>query len=121
MWIFSVVLLLSAGGRAVLRFKKPDLVSRLDVVESIVGLLCIPALLGFAYQHAYGSRTLWRSLCVLLITLSVYQFFSPKMKRIYEKGFLLSGVMILLQIAVGGPALWAFLQYTFLEPKIWVR
>jgi hypothetical protein len=120
-WIFSVVLLFSAVGRVVLRFRKSHLVSRLDVVESFVGLLCIPALLGFAYRHPYGNRNVWQCLCVLVIGFSVYQFFGPKMKQLYEKSFLIAGLTITLQIAVGAPALWALLQYAFLERAIWLR
>lgn len=118
-WVFSAVLVLCAIGRVILYFKKPDLVGPLDLVESAVGLMVVPALLGFAYQRAYGPHAVWIVLSVILTALSIYQFFTPKMKKLYEKGWLVSSGTILLQTAVGGPALYAVIRYTFLEPAMW--
>ena len=118
-WVFSVVLLFSAAGRVVLYFKRRELVSRFDVFEGVVALWAIPALFGFAYQRAYGSRWQWEVFCALLIVLSIYQFFTPKMRKLFEKGWLVSAGAIVLQAALGGTALWAMVRYAFFEPGLW--
>ncbi len=90
LWSFSVILLLSAAGRIFLFVKRRDLVSSLDLIEAFVGLAVIPALLGFAYGRAYGPHVLWMLLSIVLCILSVYQFFTPKMRKLYQKGVLVS-------------------------------
>ena len=118
-WMFSVLLVLSAIGRVVLFFRRPDLVSRLDLVEAGFGLICIPALLGFLYQRAYAIPIFWQGICVVVILLSFYQFFTPKMQKLYQKGFLISALTIILQMILGGPGLWALVQYAFLDGRLW--
>ena len=118
-WAFSLLLLLSAIGRLVLFFKRRDLVSPLDLTEAVIGLIAVPALFGFAYQRAYGPNSLWMVLCILMVGLSVYQFFTPKMKKLYAKGWFVSTGVIVLQIVLGSPALWALIRYSFFEPSLW--
>jgi hypothetical protein len=118
-WAFSAVLLFSGAGRAILFFKRRDLVTRLDLFEAAVGIAAIPALFGFAYQKAYGERSLWVTVCVLLVVFSVYQFFTPKMKKIYSKGFPSAAAVIALQLVLGGPGLWAIICYAFFDPRVW--
>jgi hypothetical protein len=117
--MFSVLLALSAIGRVVLFYRRPELVSRLDLVEAGFGLICIPALLGFLYQRAYVIPIFWQGICVVVILLSFYQFFTPKMQKLYQKGFLISALTIILQMILGGPGLWALVQYAFLDGRLW--
>jgi len=79
-------LVLSAIGRAVLFVKKPGLFSRLDLIEAAVALAAIPALFGFAYQRAHGTRVLWELFSIVFVGISTYQFFTPKMRKLYDKG-----------------------------------
>jgi hypothetical protein len=118
-WLFSALLLFSAFGRAVLFHRRPGLVSRLDLVEAGLGVAAIPALFGFAYERAYGSQVLWAALALALIVLSIYQFFTPKMQKIYSKGMVAALGVIILQIVLGAPALWALIRYSFLERRLW--
>ncbi len=119
-WAFAVMLVLSAAGRVILFFKRPTVVSRLDIVEGLIGLIAIPALFGFAYQKPNGPHALWMILCAVFVVLSIYQFFTPKMKKLYQKGWLVSGGAIGLQAALGAPALWALVRYSFFEPALWM-
>jgi hypothetical protein len=114
-WAFCVLLVLSAIGRVVLFFKRRDLVSPLDVVEAFVGLAVMPALLGFAYQRQIAPQALWMILSLVITGMSIYQFFTPKMTKLYEKGWLVAGGVIALQGAIGAPALWALVKYSFFE------
>jgi hypothetical protein len=117
-WAFSVLQVLSALGRAVLRFKKPEVVSRYDVFESFFGLLSTPALFGYAYSRAYGPRWFWAVFTAVFLLMNVYQFFSPKMKQLYLKGWLPTMGAIGLQVALGGAALYALVAYSYLEPSL---
>ena len=118
-WAFSVVLVLSAVGRVFLLYKRPDVVSRLDIYEAFFSLIAIPALFGFAYQKPYGIRFFWIVFCVVLSAFSAYQFFTPKMRKLYQKGWLISGGTIGLQTIIGFPALWALFRYSFFEAWLW--
>jgi len=117
--VFSVISVLSALGRIFLFFKKPGLVSRIDVFEGFVGLLALPALFGFAYQRPYGHHLVWVFLSILVIILSAYQFFTPKMKKVYQMGWVKAGGLIGAQALLGVPALWALLKYSFWQPALW--
>jgi hypothetical protein len=118
-WAFSGILVFSAIGRGWLFVKKRELVTRLDLLEGAAGLAVIPALFGFAYQRAYGSRVLWAVMCVVLVVLSVYQFFTPKMRKIYDKGLPTAVGVIALQAVLGGPGLWAIICYAFFDRRVW--
>ncbi len=118
-WAFSVILVLSALGRVFLFFKRPDVVSRLDIYEAFVSLIAIPALFGFAYQKPHGFRIFWIIFCVALSSFSIYQFFTPKMKKLYRKGWLVSTGTIAFQTTIGFPALWALFRYSFFETWLW--
>ena len=119
-WTFSAVVVFSGIGRVFLFFKHRDKVSRLDLLEGFVGIAAIPALFGFAYQKSYGPHAVWIGLTCLLVALSIYQFFTPKMKLIYKKGWLTSVALIGLQTLIGAPALWALFKYSFLQPALWI-
>jgi hypothetical protein len=118
-WFFSCVLVLSLIGRVVLFFKRPEAVSRLDLVQGIVGILAIPALLGFAYQKPVGLHGFWMLLSFGIICFSIHEFFTDKMKKIYKLAWFKSLATIALQVALGGPALWALVRYSFFEPLLW--
>jgi hypothetical protein len=118
-WALSGILVFSAIGRVLLFVKKRELATRLDLLEAAVGLAVIPALFGFAYQRAYGNRLLWATMCVVLVVLSVYQFFTPKMRKIYDKGLPSAGGLIAVQTVLGGPGLWAIICYAFFDPQVW--
>ncbi len=118
-WVFSGVLVLSAIGRIVLFVKKPGLVSRLDLIEAAVALAATPALFGFAYQRAHGTRVLWELFSVVFVGLSVYQFFTPKMRKLYDKGLPTTAFTVLAQCVLGGPGLWALLAYAFFDSRVW--
>lgn len=119
-WTFSSLLILSALGRAVLFVKKPEFVSRLDLIEATVSLAAIPALFGFAYQRAHGARVLWEVFSVVLVGFSFYQFFTPKMRKLYSKGLATTALIISVQCALGGPGLWALVAYAFFDQQIWI-
>ncbi len=118
-WAFSGVLVLSGIGRVVLFVKKHVLVSHFDLVEAAVALAAIPALFGFAYQSAHGTHVFWEIYSILLVGLSIYQFFTPKMHKLYEKGLAATVLAISVQCALGGPGLWAVLAYAFFDRRIW--
>lgn len=118
-WVFSGLLLLSAAGRAFLYCKRHELVSKLDLAEAAAGVIAIPALLGFAYRHAYGYRWMWEIMSVLLIGLSLYHYFTPKMKKLYQRGFVTAAGVILLEFIFGAPAMWALICYAFYDKRIW--
>jgi hypothetical protein len=118
-WCFSIVIVLSAGGRMALRFKKPEVVSRFDVVEGFLGLIAIPALFGFARQRAVGLHAFWMVIALVFIVLSVWQFASTKMRELYSKGWFPVTASIGAMIALGGPALYALVTYAFFEPQLW--
>ena len=118
-WAFSVVLIASAIGRQVLLFKKPDVVGRFDVAESYFSLLALPALFGFVYQRAYGPHLFLVTYCALFLALNVYQFFTPKMKLIYRKGWKPTAMALGLQLVIGFPTLWALVKYSYFEPRLW--
>ncbi|MGI4826766.1 MAG: hypothetical protein ACRYFU_01020 [Janthinobacterium lividum] len=109
----------SAIGRVVLFIKKPELVSRLDLIEAAVALAAIPALFGFAYHRPHGTRELWELFSVVFVGLSIYQFFTPKMRKLYEKGVAVTALTISAQCALGGPGLWALLAYAFFDQQVW--
>jgi hypothetical protein len=110
---------LSAIGRVVLFVKKPGLVSRLDLIEATVALAAIPALFGFAYQRAHGTRVLWELFSIVFVGLSIGQFFTPKMRKLYDKGLAITAFTISAQCVLGGPGLWALLAYAFFDQRVW--
>jgi len=113
------LLLASASGRFFLYRKKPRLVSRIDIVEAVAGVLAIPALLGFAYQRPYGTEYIWQALCLVLVALFVMQIFSEKTKKLFAKGWKLGVAATVMQIALGAPAMWALIEYAFVERFMW--
>ncbi|MFT4114655.1 hypothetical protein [Silvibacterium sp.] len=112
-WVFAGILVLSAIGRFLIFLRRRDLVQPIELVEAILGLLAVPALFGFAYQQRLGSPLLWMALCVVLGVASVNQFFSPKMKKIYLRGWLPSIATIGIQALISAPAIWALVRYAF--------
>jgi hypothetical protein len=50
---------------------------------------------------------------------SIHEFFTDKMKKIYKLAWFKSLATIALQVALGGPALWALVRYSFFEPLLW--
>jgi peptidoglycan/LPS O-acetylase OafA/YrhL len=119
LWLFSGLLLASAAGRFFLYMKKPGMISRIDLVEAVAGVMAIPALLGFAYQRPCGAEFLWRGLCLLLVGLFVGQMFSEKTKKLFAKGRKLAITVMAVQIALGAPAMWALIEYAFLDRAVW--
>ena len=119
LWTFSVIVLLSGIGRLVLFFKKPGAVSKMDLAGGAVGIVAIPALLGFAYQRPCGLHLFWQLLTLVLGGLSVYEFFTPKVRALFTKSIPLGIGLTALQIALGGPALFALFRYSFFEPALW--
>jgi hypothetical protein len=118
-WCFSVLIVLSAVGRFVLRFKKPEVVNRFDVLEGFLGLITIPALFGFAWQQAVGPHLFWIVIASIFVVLSIWQFASSKMRQLYSKGWLTVTASIAAMIVLGGPALYALVAYAFFEPQLW--
>jgi hypothetical protein len=118
-WVFAVVLVLSAVGRTLLFFVRRELVTRFDVVEGWLGLIAIPALFGFAYGTPHGARWWWEFVAVMFVVLSIYAFFASKMHRLYAKGWGVSIATIAVMTLVGGPALWALVGYGFWRTDIW--
>ncbi len=119
LWFFSGLLVASGAGRFFLYWKKPGAVSRLDLWEAIAGLVAIPALVGFAYQRPEGFEWIWRVLCLALAALFAWQIFSAKTKKLYAMGWKVAATALGLSIALGAPAMWALIEYAFLEPALW--
>lgn len=82
-------------------------------------MLAIPALLGFAYQRPYGTEYIWQALCLVLVALFVMQIFSEKTKKLFAKGWKLGVAATVMQIALGAPAMWALIEYAFVERFMW--
>jgi len=118
-WCFSVVIVLSAAGRLVVRFKKPEMVSRFDVVEGFLGLIAIPALFGFALQQAVGMHWFWMAVAIVFVVLSIWQFNSEKMKQLCAKGWRPTTLAIVAMVVLGGPALYSLVVYSFFQPQLW--
>jgi hypothetical protein len=58
-------------------------------------------------------------LAVGFVGLSIYGFFTPKMKTIYHKGWGASAASIAAMAIIGGPGLWALVSYAFFSTALW--
>jgi len=47
------------------------------------------------------------------------QIFSEKTKKLFAKGWKLGVAATVMQIALGAPAMWALIEYAFVERFMW--
>ena len=102
-----------------MQWKRPALVSRYDLFESLFVLLVLPGLFGFAFGRPIGPHALWQVLVVVLVVLSLYSLFSPKMKQLAAKGWGPLIAAVVVSAVIGGPGLYALVVYAYFSPRIW--
>ena len=118
--VFSILAVFSGLGRFVIIRKKPEAVSRMDLVEASVSLFMLPGLFGYAWHRGYGPHLFWMIAVPVLAAMGVSQLFTPKMGKVRAKvGALKFAGLLLFQVALGGPALYALIRYTFFSPALW--
>ena len=109
----AVLIVVSAIGRVYLFFTR-EIVTGYDLVESLVSLIAIVGLYGFAYQTPIAAPTLWKVVWVLLMFTWIWSFFAAKNAEIVEKLGLAKGAAVITLIAVlAVPALVGLCLYSF--------
>ncbi|WP_198152088.1 hypothetical protein [Granulicella tundricola] len=107
-------------GRVAIAFKKPEAVSRMDILGGLFGILLIPGLLGFAYQRPEGPHLFWIVAIPVQVVFSLCELFAPKMEEWRQKkGTLIYVLTLVFQVALGVPALYALVRYAYFSPQLW--
>ena len=118
-WIAAVVTVLSAIGRVYLLTTR-GVVTAYDLVESLIALVALVGLYGFAYQTPIAAPILWKFVFVLLTGTWLWSFFAAKNAAMIEKLGLGKGAAALAVISMlAVPALVALSFYGFRSTALW--
>ena len=113
LWIIILLYSISAIGRFILFFKTEH-VSKIDLVESTVGLINSLGLYGYLTHREYFNQYFWFFIILVGIGFGLYGlFFSPKTREMIEKLGRKKTYMLLLgsQLVIA-PHLYFLFQYS---------
>lgn len=120
-WLCVLIFGGSAAARLVMRFKRPDLISRADVA---IAALSFPALLahyGVLTSAAFLSPLFWQPLAIVVVGANVWFFFSEKFKTAARELGLKKLLLVFVPLTIFSlPFLWAVVQYAFVSQHLFV-
>jgi hypothetical protein len=115
----AVLVVGSFFGRIFLFAKKPGVVKRFDLLQSIIGIVALVGVYGFAYNVKIANQVVWVAVSALVIVFWLLEFFQPKTTVVVEKiglakASLLFGAMALITL----PGYVALISYAFSQ-SLW--
>lgn len=120
-WFIAILVAISAIGRIYL-FAKRDAVTIFDLIESLISLVAIVGLYGFAYQMPLVSSLFWKMIWFLLLMTWLWSLFGAKNVEMIEKIGMANGTAVIaLTSAIGIPTLVGLLFYSFRSDSLWNR
>lgn len=120
-WFIAILVAISAIGRIYL-FAKRDAVTIFDLIESLISLVAIVGLYGFAYQMPLVSALFWKMIWFLLLMTWLWSLFGAKNVEMIEKIGMANGTAVIaLTSAIGIPTLVGLLFYSFRSDSLWNR
>ena len=112
-WLMALLVGASAIGRVYLFFTR-EIVTAYDLIESLISLVAIVGLFGFAYQTPIATPTFWKVVWILLMLTWIWSFFGAKNVEMIEKTGLAKGAAIFSLISMlAVPALVGLCIYSF--------
>jgi hypothetical protein len=118
-WVVAILTGLSAIGRVYLFFTR-EIVTVYDLVESLIGVIAIVGLYGFAYQTPIATPVFWKIIWALLMLTWLWSFFAAKNAEMIDKVGLSKAAAILSLISMlAVPALVGLCIYSFRSTTLW--
>ncbi len=118
-WIIAVLVVFTLFGRIYLYFRT-DAVTVYDLVESVISVVAIVGLHGYAYQSAYLSPLFWQIAWILLLITWLAGLKGRKNREMISKIGLKKGIAVILATTIIGlPTLAGLFIYGFLSGKLW--
>lgn len=120
-WITVILTGFSVIGRVYLFFTR-EAVTIYDLVESLIALIAIVGLYGFAYQTPIATPTFWKIVWILLMLTWLWSFFAGKNADMIDKiGLSKAAAVISLISMVAVPALVGLCLYSFRSATLWSK
>ena len=118
-WLIALLVVVSAAARVYLYFTR-EIVTFYDLIESLISLVAIVGLYGFAYQTPLSATMFWKIVWFLLLLSWIWSFFGVKNIEMIEKVGLANGTAIFaLTSMIGIPALVGLFFYSFRSENLW--
>lgn len=121
MWAYAVITVVSCLGRIAIHFKRPDLVSRGSLAESVLSIVPMAGLFGWLYRVPLLSPIFWQVVFAALCLYAVAHYFMPTMRKVYSKGLLPSVGVIIAELVISLPGLYLLYFYSFHLPFMWAH
>ncbi len=118
-WLMALLVGASAIGRVYLFFTR-EIVTVYDLIESLISLIAIVGLYGFAYQTPIITPIFWKIVWIALLLTWVWSLFGAKNVELIEKVGLAKGAAIISLISMLGiPTLVGLCIYSFRSATLW--
>lgn len=120
-WVMAFLVGASAIGRVYLFFNR-EIVTTYDLIESLVSLVAIVGLFGFAYQTPIATPAFWKVVWIILMLTWIWSFFGAKNVEMIEKIGLAKGSAIFSLISMlAVPTLVGLCIYSFRSAALWSK
>lgn len=120
-WAYAVITVVSCLSRIAIHFKRPDLVSRGSLAESVLSLVPMAGMFGWLYRVPLLSPIFWQVVFAALCLYAVAHYFMPTMRKVYSKGLLPSLGVIAAELVTSLPGLYLLYLYGFHFPVMWAH
>ena len=120
-WISALLVVGSAIARVYLYFTR-EIVTVYDLIESLVSVIAIVGLFGFAYQTPLATPAFWKVVWFFLVLTWIGSFFAAKNVEMIESVGLAKGSAIIALVSIlGVPTLVGLFFYSFRSAILWDR
>lgn len=120
-WLCVFVFGGSAVARLAMRLRRPDVVSKSDVVIAAFSIPALVAHYGVLTGTALLIPIVWQALAVVVVGANVWFFFSAKFKEaIRQLGARKVALVFVPMTIFSLPFLWAVVQYAFFSQHLFV-
>lgn len=120
-WLIALLVGASAIARVYLFFTR-EIVTIYDLIESLISVIAIIGLYGFAYQTPLLNPTFWKIVWGLGMLIWIWSFFSAKNVEMIEQIGLAKGAAVFSLLSMlSVPVLVGLCLYSFRSAVLWSK